>query len=85
MKTLQQLCQDAINVQDASNLSGVINSFSRTMTDLREILSQDSDFSTDKLNRHSIAIMYSSKIASLTYSELGEEFSNAYLFCKDNS
>jgi hypothetical protein len=83
MKTMQQLCRDAILVQDACNLSGVVHSFSAAMTDLRAHLSTQPDFSTDKLNRHPVAQMYASKIASLTGCEDARSFTNAYSECDD--
>lgn len=63
MKTLNQLAQDALLVQDACNLSGVVHGFSRAMTDLRALLPQAG---TDEINQHPISIMWASKIASLT-------------------
>jgi hypothetical protein len=84
-KRLAEMAKEAILVQDACNLSGVIHSFSRVLTELREILVRlDPDkFSTEVLNRHPISVMYSSKIASLTGSENGLAFSHAYGWCKD--
>lgn len=76
MRTIKDLAREALDVQDACNLSGVVHAFSRCMTELRVILEAEGKFSTDKLNTHPIAIMYSSKIASLTGSE--DKFSHAY-------
>lgn len=75
MKTLKDLAQDALFVQNACSLSGVVHSFSRAMTDLR---ANFPNASTDEINQHPIAIMYSSKIASLTDSESALAFSRAY-------
>lgn len=75
MKTLKDLAQDALFVQDACNLSGVVHSFSRAMTDLRANLP---NASTDEINQHPIAVMYSSKIQSLTDSDSALTFSRAY-------
>ena len=33
-KTLKELAQQALDIQDACNASGVVHAFSRTMTDL---------------------------------------------------
>ena len=84
MRTMKELCKEALDVQDASNLSGVVHAFSRSMTDLREILSKEENFSTSKLNQHPVSIMFSSKIASLTGSECGVEFIVAMRFCENN-
>lgn len=78
---LQKLAKEALAVQNACNLSGVVHSFSRAMTELREVLSKEPDFSTEKLNQHPIAILFSSKIASLTGSEQYKRFSDAYSIC----
>lgn len=75
MKTLKEMFQTALDVQNASNLSGVVHAFSHTMTELRERLP---NASTQELNQHPIAILFSSKIASLTHSEDGMSFANAY-------
>lgn len=87
MRTINELCQEAVNVQDACNLSGVVHSFSRAITELRSLLQQEGDFSTEKLNQHPVCVLYSSKIASLTGSEInsnecgGNAFSEAYAYC----
>lgn len=78
MRTLKQLAQESLDVQNACNLSGVVHSFSRAMTDLRAILSAEEGFSTDKLNQHPIAVLYSSKIGSLTGSDSARQFNRAY-------
>jgi hypothetical protein len=75
MKTLSQLAQDALNVQDACNLSGVVHGFSRAMTDLRELLPKAG---TDEINTHPISVMWSNKIASLTRSDDHKVFYDAY-------
>jgi hypothetical protein len=80
MKTIKELCQDALNVQNACNLSGVAISFGQAMRDLRAI---EPNLSTDQLNTHPIAVLWSSKIASLTGSEGASEFSKAYNACCD--
>ena len=57
--TIKALAKEAISVQDACNLSGVIHAFSRAMTDLREITGT-------MVNHHPIAIVWADKVASLT-------------------
>jgi len=86
-RNIRELAQNAIDVQDAVNLSGVVHSFSRDISRLRTILQdfEGEKFSTTKLNQHPICILYSSKIASLTNSETGTAFSYAYNWCKDVS
>lgn len=81
MRTEAELCREALDVQSAVNLSGVVHAFSRALTELREILSKEPNFSTSRLNQHPVSILYSSKIASLTGSEVDHEFSAAYGYC----
>lgn len=63
MKNLKELAQEALNVQDASNLSGVVHAFSRAMTDLRGNLP---NASTEALNHHPVSVLFADKIAHLT-------------------
>lgn len=78
MKTLKELCKEALDVQDACNLTGVLKSFDRTMGELRLLAREEGWEGTEAINRHPVAILFSSKIASLTGSEDGLEFSKAY-------
>ena len=79
---MRELYRDAILVQDACNLSGVVHAFSRAMTKLRELYPAKS---TEWYNTHPIAVMYSSKIASLTGSEDEPTLTRAYAECKEQS
>jgi hypothetical protein len=81
-KTIKELAQEALDIQSACNLSGVVHSFSRAMTELRRL---EPTLGTDGYNTHPISLLYSSKIASLTGSESGLEFSRAYDWCIKNS
>lgn len=72
---LKKLAQEALFVQDACNLSGVVHAFSRALTVLRAM---PECAGTYWLNTHPICIMYASKIASLTGVELDGSFSSAY-------
>ena len=78
MRTMKDLAIEALAVQDACNLSGVVHSFSKVMTDLRDIARKEGWEGTQAINMHPIALLFSSKIASLTYSESPLEFSKAY-------
>jgi hypothetical protein len=81
MKTIAELAKEALDVQDACNLSGVVHSFSRAITDLREIARAEGWECTDKINQHPIVVMWSDKIASLTNSNAG--FAKAYNWACD--
>jgi hypothetical protein len=75
MKSLRDLAQEALDVQDACNLSGVVHGFSRAITRLRELLPQAG---TKEINRHPICVLWSGKIASLTNSDDFSNFNSAY-------
>jgi len=62
-RTLQELAKEALEVQDACNLSGVVHGFSRAITDLRKACPH---LGTDELNHHPICILWADKIAHLT-------------------
>jgi len=86
VRCMKDLAKDAINVQDACNLSGVVHSFSRIIGELREIARLEKWESTDKINRHPICILFADKIASLTSpgsSINGSEFTSAYNWACD--
>lgn len=73
--------KNAILVQDACNLSGVVHSFSQAMTKIWATLEAEGRASTNAANSHPIAVLYASKIASLTgCSNLGY-FTEAYNAC----
>lgn len=66
-RTLTELAQEAMDVQNACNLSGVALGFGRAMIDLRHIVN-------GMINTHPIAVLWSDKIASLTgtqYADIG--------------
>lgn len=75
-KTLKDLVKEAINVQDACNLSGVVHSFSRALTELRTIFP---GIGTNELNTHPIVVLFADKIQSLSGAEIG--FSQAWDAC----
>ena len=79
MTPLQKLAKDALDVQDACNLSGVALGFGRAMVALREAQPEKD---TNFYNTHPVAVLWSSKIASLTGSESMTNFSRAYEACK---
>jgi uncharacterized protein YqkB len=68
---MKQLYKNAIDVQDACNLSGIVHSFSRDISRLREL---NPGMGTDEINSHAICVLYSDKIRSL----VGDDFSKAY-------
>jgi len=81
-KSIQQLAQEALDVQDACNLSGVVHGFSRAITDLRAVLIQAGIMScgTDVINQHPICVLWADKIAHLTKTQVcgNDRVSDAY-------
>ena len=60
---LRRLAQEALRVQDACNLSGVVLGFSRAMTELRVI---EPDKGTAFYNTHPICVIWADKVSQLT-------------------
>lgn len=59
-RTLKELAQESLDIQNASNLSGIVHSFSRAITELREVASGSYS------NVHPINLLWADKIAHLT-------------------
>jgi len=72
--------QTAIFIQDACNLSGVVLAFAKVMHKICEESNRNGK-GTDWKNTHPIAVLYASKIASLTNSEDFLKFGDAYNAC----
>lgn len=73
--------KDAVLVQDACNLSGVVFAYGRAMKvicDESNRLHKDTDWK----NCHPVAVLFASKVASLTGCGGSLEFSYAYEVCK---
>ncbi len=68
-RTMADLAREALQVQDACNLSAVVYSFSRAIFRLRTLLNAEGKGGTDNINRHPICQAWSSKIADLSGSE----------------
>ncbi len=68
--------QEAIDVQNACNLSGVVGSFSRVLTKLWEVPGAGTEF----VNTHPISRLYAEQIAHLSGAGMGdsESYSAAY-------
>jgi hypothetical protein len=63
MRTIAELAKEALDVQNASNLSGLIQSWSESIRELRENLP---NAGTDEINRHPINALWSYKVVDLT-------------------
>lgn len=80
----RKLAKDALDVQNACNLSGVVHEFSRAMDSLWS-LARYAGEGTEWVNTHPVSILYSSKIASLTGSESMPRFSAAHQWATTRS
>jgi hypothetical protein len=78
-RTLPQLAEEALAVQDACNLSGVVLSWGRSIHRLRDLLP---NVGTDAISRHPVNVLFASKVASLTDCENGFKFAAAYDDCE---
>lgn len=65
-RTLKELANEALMVQDACNLSGVVLSWSRAIMRLRTVLGEIQPFDTTTLNEHPINKLWADKVAHLT-------------------
>jgi hypothetical protein len=73
--------QDAIDVQDACNLSGVVHSFDKIVSRIWDE-AREKGLGTDYVNRHPIVVMFVSKLASLSGGDSMENFRLAYEACQ---
>lgn len=86
MVSLRQLAQQAIDIQDASNLSGLAKAWGEVQTQLREIMPS---IGTRELNKHPINKLWAYKLYSLACGEpldsftADQVFGESYNWCKD--
>ncbi len=66
VRTEEELIKEAIEVQNACNLSGVVNSFSRAVSRLWKIANETTGGGTNWVNTHRVSRLYASKIQSLS-------------------
>jgi hypothetical protein len=76
VRSIAELAKEALAVQDACNLSGVVHGFSRALTELRHHIP-----SNNEIHRHPITLLWVDKIASLTGTQCDGVPSAAYLLC----
>lgn len=67
MSTLKSLAQEAINVQDASNLCGLAQRFAEVCVDLM----RSGPLGTNEVNEHPIVTLWLSKMCSLNGMDTG--------------
>lgn len=83
-RTMYDLAVNAVQCQDACNLSGVVHSFSRDITRLRALTDDKPGFSTTMLNQHPVCALYASKIHDLSGMGVSDftAFGDAYNWCQ---
>lgn len=62
-RTLAQLAREAIDIQSACNLSGLVHGWSRSARRLRELLKTAG---TDEINHHPVNQLWADKLYDLT-------------------
>ncbi len=77
-RTESELLAEAYACQDACNLSGVVNSFTRAIARLWKIAHEGSGKGTEWVNTHPVCKLFSSKIVSLSGEPTGDDWNNAY-------
>lgn len=75
---MSQLYRDALFVQNASNLSGVVHSLSDAVSFLHK---QPECTGTDWVNRHPVVVLFVNKLADMSGADSG--FTSAYLAVTD--
>ncbi len=81
MRTLQQLCVEALQVQNACNICGLARTFANVMEELRELILQGA--AGGQLRLHPVTVLWVSKLhdmASLGISDT-DRFHHSYEFC----
>ena len=79
---LAQLAQEALDVQNASNLCGIAQSFARAMVELNTI--SGGYGGTDWVNQHPITRLWISKFMSLAgYNNSQDEYHAACVTCEE--
>lgn len=72
VRTLRDLAQAALQVQDACNLSGVVQSYARVLSRLWKLLPEAG---TKQINEHPIAQVWADKVAHLTGTQFDSNWS----------
>jgi len=61
-RTLQQLAQEACDVQDTSNIIGIVGGFAKALIDLHALFPKEG---TDFIRTHFITVAWADKVNSL--------------------
>jgi hypothetical protein len=80
---MSDLAREALLVQDACNLSGVVLGFGRAVTRLRALLDEAGNGGNAALHSHPVVVLWTNKLESLVHSE--QRFSEAYAWTTEES
>jgi hypothetical protein len=78
---VRRIYADALLVQDACNLSGVVRSWAEYMETIWAE-ARAKGLGTDYVNTHPVNVLFASKVASLTRCESPLVYSDAYAACR---
>lgn len=67
--TIQQMAQQAIDVQNACNLSGIV----RTFAEITSAMRTEHGMDTPTCNRHPVCVLFAHKIADLVGVQTAEQ------------
>lgn len=81
-KAYTKAAQDAILVQDACNLSGVVHDFSRILAEVLWPMAREQGQGTDWVNTHPISKLFADKIVDLAHVRDFDQYFTAYDECK---
>lgn len=77
VRTWKELATEALQVQDASNLVGVVQSFALIIREVSYRLDSEGKGGSTNVWQHPVCVLYSNKISSLTSSDSVTLFGNA--------
>jgi len=85
VRTWKQMGIEALAIQNACNLSGVVISFSHIIREVRARLESEKRCSSDDVHNHPVCRLFSDKIASLTNTQImgNDEVQKAYRWALD--
>jgi hypothetical protein len=79
--TIQEAASDALAVQNASNISGVVNAFARAMMAVLDDCRANGG-GTDEARRHPVTVLFMDKLNDMCGRELSQlEYCEAYEKC----
>lgn len=78
-RTMAELAREAIQIQNACNLSGLAFGFARAMERFNKL---NPHYGTDNRNKHPIFVLWCDKMASLTGCQYSHYLSESYEACE---